>query len=198
MAADISCPTWCEFHRQLDAGDTGTSIVHYGSEKILELAEVVLLGVVRRFSVRVSARDDGESRRCVIEIVDPHGVGAGLTVDETRCLVGLLIDAADLRFSSSDGDCPPWCQEHTDPDPDDPDDEREHRGPYHQIVAAGTHHPHITIGVRLRAFDEEYQRRVSLEVLVQSVSTELLAAEACRMAAHLLDCVDLAELVDVA
>ncbi|MGY2126413.1 DUF6907 domain-containing protein [Nocardia gipuzkoensis] len=198
MAVNLSCPPWCESHQARDVNNPSVGIVHYGPELVLEIAEVVVIGVVRRISMRVSARDHGESRRCVIEMVDPHGVGLELTADEARRVVQMLIDAADLRLTAADGDCPPWCLEHTDPDPDDPDDEREHRGPFQAMVVAGTYEPSVAIGVRVRAFDEEYARRVSLEMLVQSVSTELLAAEACKISAHLLHCVDLVELVEVA
>ncbi len=198
MAVNLSCPPWCESHRARDMNNPSAGFVHYGPELVLDIAEVVVIGVVRRISMRVSARDHGESRRCVIEMVDPHGVGLEFTADEARRVVQMLIEAADVRLTSADGECPSWCLEDTDPDPDDPDGEREHQGPFHAMVVAGTHEPSVPIGVRVRAFDEEDTRRVSLEMLVQSVSTELLAEEACKISAHLLDCADLVELVEVA
>lgn len=197
MAVNLSCPPWCESHLAWDLSNPSAGFVHYGPELVLEIAEVVVIGVVRRISMRVSARDHGESRRCVIEMMDPHGVGLELTADEARQVVEMFIEAADVRLTSPDGECPSWCLEDADPDLDDPDDEREHRGPFREMVVAGTHEPSVPIGVRVRAFDEEDERRVSLEMLVKSISTELLAAEACKISAHLLDCADLAELVNV-
>lgn len=198
VAVNLSCPPWCQSHRARESNNPSAGFVHCGPELVLDIAEVVVIGVVRRISVRVIARDHGESRKCVIEMVDPHGVGMELTAHEARQAVQMLIDAADVRLTSADGECPSWCLEHFDPDPDDPDDEREHRGPFQAMVVAGTHEPSVTLGVRVRAFDEEYGRRVSLDMLVQSVATELLGAEACKLSAYLLDCVDLAELVEVA
>ncbi|MGW4368118.1 DUF6907 domain-containing protein [Nocardia takedensis] len=196
MTVDLSCPPWCEWHLDRDIDNPNSGIAHYGGEFALDIAEVVLIGVVRRISMRVSARDDGRSRRCVIEMVDPHGVGSELSTDEAQQLAQALIDAADLRTSNLDGECPSWCLEHIDPDPDDPDDEREHRGPCFAMVVAGTYEPTVTLEVGVRAFDEEYSCRMLLEVLVQSVSTELSAAEACKAAAQLLDCIDLATLAE--
>ncbi|MGN2638953.1 DUF6907 domain-containing protein [Nocardia takedensis] len=198
MAVNLSCPPWCESHRARDTNNPSAGFDHYGPELVLDIAEVVIIGVVRRISIRVVARDQGESRRCFIELVDPHGASVALTAGEARRIVQMLMDAADLRLTSSEGECPPWCLEHNDPDPDDPDDERVHRGPFQAMVVAGTHEPSVAIGVQVRAFDEDCERQVCLEILVQSVSTELLGAEACKLSAHLLDCVDLAELVEVA
>ncbi|MET7769531.1 hypothetical protein [Nocardia sp. NPDC005366] len=178
--------------------NSSAGLVHYGPELALDIAEVVVIGVVRRISIRVTARDHGETRKCFIELIDPHGVGVALTADEARRIAQMLIDAADLRLRSADGECPPWCVTHNNPDPDDPDDEREHRGLFQAMVVAGIHDPSVAIGVQVRAFDEKYERQVCLELLVQSVSTELLAAEACKISAHLLDCVDLVELVEIA
>ncbi len=120
-----------------------------------------------------------------------------LTAAEARRGAKMLIDAADVRLISAEGECPSWCLEHTDPDPDDPDGERVHQAPSRVMVVAGVHEPSVALGVRVCAFDEEDGRRVSLHILVQAVATELRAAEACKLSAHLLDCADLAEVVEV-
>ena len=186
---DLSCPPWCVEHlaRDVDAGRR----THRGPELVIEVAEVVFIGVVRRVIVRLCARDRAESRQCFIELVDPHGAVVELTVADARTAANMFLRSADLRLEPAEGPCPSWCEEHRAPDPDDPEDGLEHRGPYLAMVVPGHNGFGVTIGTRVSAFDENGSRRVVLYMVVQSIATELEGDEACKLVAHLLDCSDL-------
>lgn len=197
MAIDLSCPPWCVEHSARDVVDLGCR-THKGPALVTEVAEVVFIGVVREVVVRLCVRDRAESRQCFVELVDPDGAVVELTVAEARTVANLLVRSADVRLEPAAGPCPPWCEGHRQPDIDDPEDGLEHRGPYLAIVVPGRDGLGVTIGARVSAFDESGSRRVSLCMVVQSIETVLEGDEACKIAAHLLDCSDLGAVVEVA
>lgn len=194
MVVDTPCPSWCVAHVSRDSDEAEGCTTHRGSELIVELAEVVFVGVARTVVVQLCARDRAGSRRqYFIELVDPHSAIVTLTLVEAYAVANMLIRGADLLLAQVDGPCPSWCQEHRQPVSDDPEDGLEHRGPYLAVMAAGRDGLGVAIGVRVAAFDDDGSRRVSLYMLVQSIATELQRDEACKIVGHLLDLTELAE-----
>lgn len=193
VVVDISCPSWCVAHVARDADEAEGCRTHRGPELIVELAEVVFVGVARTVVVRLCARDSAGSRQYFIELVDPNSAIVTLTIVEARAVANMLIRGADLVLEPVDGPCPSWCQDHRPPASDDPEDGLEHRGPYLAIVAAGRDGRGVAFGVRVAAFDDDGSRRVALYMLVQSIATELQGDEACKIVAHLLELTEWAE-----
>lgn len=192
MVVNISCPSWCVTHGARDSDEAEGDRTHRGSGLIVELAEVVFVGVTRTVVVRLCARERAGGRQNFIELVDPHSAIVTLTVAEARAVANMLIRGADLLLEPFDGPCPSWCQEHRQPDSDDREDSLEHRGPFLAIVAAGRDGLGAAIAVRVAAFDDD-PRRASLYMVVHSIATELQGEEACKLVAHLLELTELAE-----
>jgi hypothetical protein len=193
VGVDNSCPSWCVAHVARDSNEAEGFTTHRGPGLIVELAEVVFIGVARTVVVQLCARDRAGSRQYFIELVDPHSAIVTLTLVEAHAVANILIRGADLLLAPVDGPCPSWCQEHRQPDSEDPEDGLEHRGPYLAVMATGRDGLGVAIGVRVAAFDDDGSRRVSLYMLVQSIATELQRDEACKIVGHLLELTELAE-----
>ncbi len=193
MVVVLACPSWCVVHRGPDPDEPGHGGAHYGHELSVPIEEIVEVGVEVRIFVQMNAHDMDGQRHTVIDLVDPHGYNAELTVAEARAVADILVRGADLWSVTplTAGVCPPWCVSHTSPDVVDIDDAIIHRSEPMTVVASGPTLSGFPIEVEMCVLDREDGRELDLVVSLGGTRTGVTSAEACKIAAHLLSAADL-------
>ncbi|WP_420845270.1 DUF6907 domain-containing protein [Nocardia arizonensis] len=190
VAVVFSCPSWCVDHRDPVPGDPGDGGAHYGPELMLILDDTREPDLPRQVRIQVAAHDRDGRRRGLIGLVDPCGMAVELSPADARDVAAILLRGADLRLAPAEGTCPVWCLGHTASPGDGFDTIVEHRGPFMAVLPSESRAGGVMVSVRVTAIDEQDSREVCLELVVRSIATELTGADACRIAAHLLNSAD--------
>ncbi|MFI6365568.1 hypothetical protein ACIBG0_22730 [Nocardia sp. NPDC050630] len=114
-----------------------------------------------------------------------------LTSGQARALAEWLIVGTEVcGVASAVPMCRPlWCIDHRDLDPSEPGALVEHYGPVMSVKVSG---PELSAaaGVRVKAADVDGYRHVFLELILSDELTSVTEAQACKIAANLLDSAD--------
>ncbi|WP_433194416.1 hypothetical protein ACQP1G_37550 [Nocardia sp. CA-107356] len=114
-----------------------------------------------------------------------------LTSGQARALAEWLIVGTEVcGVASAVPMCRPlWCVDHRDLDPSEPGALVEHYGPVVSVKVSG---PELSaaVGVRVKAADIDGDRHVFLELILPDGLTSVTEAQACKIAANLLDSAD--------
>ncbi|WP_433205136.1 DUF6907 domain-containing protein [Nocardia sp. CA-107356] len=115
-----------------------------------------------------------------------------LTSEQARAVAERLIVGTEVcGVAAAVEMCRPlWCVDHHDLDPSDPGGLVEHRGPEMSVKVSGPERSGAEVGVRVKAVDVDRARYVFLELILPGAVADVTDAQACKVAAHLLDAAD--------